>query len=252
MTVATDSVRQKFLQALGTLRRKTSENVRYTLSADRFLTLSTRQRQADSVSAAELRRDKTVFFTDQTRASLKDEQIEFFDEIAEAGSGFRCIPVANRHDFKTPLNATIADSDPEQRFIKALLDGANLSHYQAWIKSTATRFYEIDYAWKKGEHPKRGKFNPDFFIKADNFILVVEIKGNEELRESSEENRKKNEYAVAHFDRVNEHLSQDGSSIRYKFNFLTPKNFGAYFQYLREGRVADYRSELDVKLEEAE
>lgn len=252
MTVATDGVRQKFLQALGTLRRKTSENVRYTLSADRFHTLSTRQRQSDSVSAADLRRDKTVFFTDQTRSSLKDEQIEFFDEIAETGSGFKCIPVVNRHDFKTPLNAVIADSDPEQRFIKSLLDGANLPHYHAWIKSTSTRFYEIDYAWKKGEHPKRGKFNPDFFIKAGNFILVVEVKGNEELREASEENRKKNEYAVAHFDRVNEHLAQEGSSVRYKFNFLTPKNFGVYFQYLSEGRVADYRSELDVKLEESE
>ena len=223
----------------------------YTLSADRFHTLSTRQRQSDSVSAAELRRDKSVFFTDQTRTSLKDEQIEFFDEISEPGSGFRCIPVANRHDFKTPLNATIADSDPEQRFIKALLDGANLPHYQAWIKSTSTRFYEIDYAWKKGEHPKRGKFNPDFFIKAGNFILVVETKGNEELREASEENRKKNEYAVAHFERVNEHLAHEGSPIRYKFNFLTPKSFGTYFQYLREGRIAEYRSELDVKLEES-
>lgn len=252
MTVATDGVRQKFLQALGTLKRKTSENVRYTLSADRFHTLSTRQRQSDSVSAAELRRDKSVFFTDQTRAGLKDEQIEFFEEMAEPGSGFRCIPVANRHDFKTPLNAAIADSDPEQRFIKALLDGANLPHYQAWIKSTSTRFYEIDYAWKKGEHPKRGKFNPDFFIKAGDFILVVETKGNEELREPLEENRKKNEYAVAHFERVNEHLAKEGILVRYKFNFLTPKNFGAYFQYLREGRIADYRSELDVKLEEAD
>lgn len=39
---------------------------------------------------------------------------------------------------------------------------------------------------------------------------------------------------------------------RYKFNFLTPQNFGTYFQYLREGRVADYRSELNVKLEETD
>ena len=70
--------------------------------------------------------------------------------------------------------------------------------------------------------------------------------------EASEENRKKNEYAVAHFDRVNEHLAREGSPVRYKFNFLTQKNFGAYFQYLREGRVADYRSELDVKLEETD
>ena len=55
MIVATDSVRQTFLKALGTLRRKTSENVRYTLNPDCFKELSTSQRQADSVSAAELR-----------------------------------------------------------------------------------------------------------------------------------------------------------------------------------------------------
>ena len=157
---------------------------------------------------------------------------------------------ANRHDFKTPLNAAIADSDPERRFIKALLEAANLSHLEAWLKSTAMRFYEIEYAWKKGEHPKRGKFNPDFFIKAGNLILVVEIKHDDELRDPSEENRKKNEYAVAHFDRVNQHLKDDSSPIRYKSNFLTQKNIGTYFQYLREGRIADYRSELDVKLAE--
>lgn len=250
MTVATDSVRQKFLQALGTLRRKTSENVRYTSIPTRFYQLATRQRQADSVSAAELRRDKFTFFTDQTRASLKDAQVDFFDEVAEPGSGFKCIPVDNHHDFKTPLNAAIADSDPERRFIRALLEPANLPCYDAWIKSTAIRFYEIDYAWKKGEHPKRGKFSPDFFIKAGDRILVLEIKGNEELREPAEENRKKNEYAVAHFERVNDHLKQAGSPIRYTFTFLTPNNFGAYFQYLRGGRIADYRSELDVKLAE--
>jgi len=78
----------------------------------------------------------------------------------------------------------------------------------------------------------------------------VEIKHNDELGEPSEENRKKNEYAVAHFDRVNQHLKDDGNSIRYKFNFPTLKNIGTYFQYLREGRIADYRSELDVKLAE--
>lgn len=250
MTVVTETMKQKFLQSLGTLRRRTSENVRYTPIPNRFYQLSTRQRQRDSVSAAELRRDKYIYFTDETRASLKDEQLEFLDEVAEPGSGYKCIQVANRHDFKTPLNAAIADSDPERRFIKALLEAANLSHLEAWIKSTAMRFYEIEYAWKKSEHPKRGKFNPDFFIKAGNLLLVVEIKHDDELGEPSEENRKKNEYAVAHFDRVNQHLKDDGNPIRYKLNFLTPKNISTYFQYLREGRIADYRSELDVRLAE--
>jgi type III restriction enzyme len=216
------------------------------------VTVSTRQRQADSVSAAELRNTKSLFFTDQTRDTLVDEQIEFFDEIAEAGSGYKTIPVSNRHDFKTPLNAVIADSENERRFIRALLEPQNVKCYDAWLKSTATRFYEIDYAWKKGEHPKRAKFNPDFFIKASDLIVVAEIKGDEELRESSEENRKKNEYALAHFDRVNDNLQQAGNALRYKFTFLTERNFNKFFQSLRNGTIADFRSELDVRLAEAE
>ena len=247
---ATESMKQKFLQSLGTLRRKSSENVRYTPVINRHLEFSTRQRQSDSVGAAELRNTKTIFYTAQTRAGLVDEQIEFFDEVSEAGSGFKCILVSNRYDFKTPLNAVIADSENERRFINMLLQPENVTCYDAWLKSTSTRFYEIDYAWKKGEHPKRGKFNPDFFIKAGDFMLVIEIKGDEELHEPSEENRKKNEYAKAHFQRINEHLEQEASPVRYKFNFLTERNFNQFFQALRDGNIVAFRSELDVKFSE--
>lgn len=79
---------------------------------------------------------------------------------------------------------------------------------------------------------------------------MVEIKGDEELNEPSEENRKKNEYALAHFQRVEEHLKQEGSSLRYKFTFLTERSFNKFFQSLREGSVASFRSELDVRLQE--
>jgi type III restriction enzyme len=252
MKVATETMKQKFLQSLGTLRRKASENVRYTPIPTRFRVVSTRQLQRYSVTAAELRRDKTIYVTDQTRDSLKEEQVEFFDEMAEPGSGYKCITIQNRHDFKTPLSAAIADSDPERKFINKLIAPANLSHFDGWIKSTAIRFYEIEYAWKKGEHPKRGKFSPDFFIKTDNLILVVEIKHDDELHDPSEENRKKNEWAVAHFERVNEHLEDAGSPIHYKFTFLTPKNIDTFFQWLREGRIAAFRSELDVVLAQQE
>jgi len=247
---ATDSMRQKFLQSLGTLRRKTSENVRYRPIVDRYVTASTRQRQSDSVGAAELRYTKTIFYSEQTRASLIDEQVEFFDEVTEPGSGFKHVPVANRRDFKTPLNLAIADSENERRFILALIQPENVKRYDAWIKSPSTRFYEIDYAWKKREHPKRGKFSPDFFIKVVDLILVVEIKGDEELSDPSEENRKKNEYALAHFQRVNEHLAEEGSPLRYRFNFLTPRSFNVFFQSLRDGTIATFRSALDVKLSE--
>ncbi len=247
---ATESMKQKFLQSLGTLRRKASENVRYTPIINRYFTIPTRQRQSNSVSAAELRNTKTIFYTDQTRDSQVDEQTKFFDEVSEPGSGFKCILVSNRYDFKTPLNTVIADSENEKRFINRLLQPENVTCYNAWLKSTSIRFYEIDYAWKKGEHPKRGKFNPDFFIKAGDSMLVIEIKGDEELHEPSEENRKKNEYAQAHFQRINEHLEQEASPVRYKFNFLTERNFNQFFQALRDGNIVAFRSELDVKFSE--
>lgn len=245
---ATESMKQKFLQSLGTLRRKDSQNVRYKPIVKKYLTVSTRQRPADSVSAAELRSTKTIFYTDQTRLGLADEQMEFFDDVTEAGSVFSHIPITNRHDLKTPLNGVIADSANERRFITGLLLPGILSCYDAWIKSTPTRFYEIDYAWKRGEHPKRGKFSPDFFIKVGDLILVIEVKGNEELTDPSEENRKKNEYALAHFERVNAYLKKAGSPICYKFNFLTERNFNSFFQSLRQKRIAAFRSDLDVKL----
>jgi len=246
--VATESMKQKFLQSLGTLRRKISENVRYTTSVNCFQTISTTQRQVSSISAADLRSTKTFFHTDLTRDCILDEQVEFFDEVTEPGSGFKVICVPNRHDFKTPLNSVIADSDNEKRFINGLLQPENLTRYDAWIKSSSMRFYEIDYAWKKGEHPKRGKFSPDFFLKIGDLIVVVEIKGDEELKEPSDENRKKNEYAVNHFQRVNEYLEELGHAVRYKFTFLTGLNFNKFFQSLKEGNIANFRSELDVKL----
>jgi type III restriction enzyme len=78
----------------------------------------------------------------------------------------------------------------------------------------------------------------------------VEIKGDEELTEPSEENRKKAEYAMAHFERVNRLLEERGDATRYKFTFLTPRSFGAYFANLREARIEEFRSELDVHLTE--
>ena len=230
--VATESMKQKFLQSLGTLRRKASENVRYTPIVKRFLEVSTSQRHANSVSAAELRNIKSIFFTDQTRNSLIDEQIEFFDEAIEPGSGFKCIPIHNRHDFKTSLNMVITDSENERRFIKAMLEPDMVTKYDKWIKSTAIGFYEIDYAWKKGEHPKRGKFSPDFFFVVGNLIAVVEIKGDEELREPSEENMKKYEYAVAHFDRINKYLESKDSPVRYKLTFLSDSRYNKFYQGL--------------------
>ncbi len=247
----TDGIRQKFLQSLGTLQRKEAQVVRYKFEVQKYFPVATQDRSDESVSAADLRSsNKTLFFTAKTVETLPDESKEFYGEATEPGSGFKCYPISNYHDFRSPLNAVIADHENERRFIKELINTENTPHIVSWIKSTSMGFYEIDYAWKKGEHPKRGKFNPDFFVLTKKLVLVAEIKDDLELNDPSEENRKKSEYAQQHFERINAFLAKKKASVRYKFNFLTPSDFGGYFQSIRDDSVQNFRSKLDVKLAE--
>ena len=250
----TDENRQKFLQALGTLRRKSAKRVVYKLSPQALVTLNTCERQAESCSAAELRRGtKTVFYAPGCEATLEEEQREFFREVEDPDGDFRAgrQQVGNGSDFKTPANLVIADAMPERRFVRTLCERDHAKVVDAWLKNTPVGFYSIQYAWKKGEHPKRGEFSPDFFIKQGDRVFVVEIKGDEEISDPSPENVKKHEFAAEHFQRLNEWLQKDGSTTRYQFNMLTPRGYGIFFTKLREGELAGFRSELDVAMARA-
>jgi type III restriction enzyme len=245
----TEENRQKFLQALGTLRRRKVKRVVYKLNPNALVTLSTHERQAESCSAAELRRgDKSVFYPPGCEAALPDEQVEFFKEIEDPDGDFRAgrEPVANSHDFRTPLHLAIADATPERKFIRRLCERDNAQALDAWLKNTPQKFYWIEYAWKKGEHPKRGEFSPDFFLKQRTWVFVIETKGDEEIADPSLENQKKYEYAIQHFERLNEWLRGAGSPIRYQSNFLTPKDYNKFFQLLRSQKLVSFRSELDI------
>lgn len=247
----TDDNRQKFLQALGPLKRKGAKRVIYVLAANALVTMSTATRQAESCSAAELRRgSKTVFYTDGCMATLCDEQREFFAEVADPDGDFVSgrAEIGNPADFKTPVNLAIADATPERKFIRELTDRKNTTHLDAWLKNAAMNFYSLEYAWKKGEHPKRGEFNPDFFIKQGEQIFVTEIKDDGEISDPSPENVKKHEYARAHFERLNNWLGKDALLVRYQFNMVSPRDFNSFFQKLREMDLVGFRSELDVTM----
>ena len=247
----TEANRQKILQALGPLRRKKAKRVVYKLTPNALKTISTKERASISCSAAELRRgDKTVFYGPNCEASIPDEQLEFFCEVKDPDGDFRagCEFISNSHDFRTPCNMVIADATPERRFTRELCKRENAVALDAWFKNTPQRFYTIEYAWKKGEHPKRGEFSPDFFIKKDKTIHVIEIKDDSEINDPSPENQKKYEYSEAHFERLNQWLLKADIAVKYQFNFLTPKSFNLFFQLIRNDDLKDFRSELDVTL----
>jgi type III restriction enzyme len=250
----TEDNRQKFLQALGTLQRKKAKRVVYKLNPKALISQSTKERQAESCGAAELRKgDKTVFYGPGCEATLENGQQEFFREVQDPDGDFQAgrEAIQNSHDFKTPLNLAIADGKPERRFIRMLCERENAQAIDAWLKNTPMRFYWIEYAWKKGNKAKRGDFSPDFFIKQDDRILVVEIKGDEEISDPSVENQKKYEYAVSHFERLNTWLAREGLPTHYQFNFLSPRSYNGFFQLMRGGGLVGFRSELDVALRRA-
>jgi len=106
--------------------------------------------------------------------------------------------------------------------------------------------HRIEYGWRKGEHSKRGFFNPDFFIKKDDDTLVIEVKGDEEIAEPSRENRGKYRDTREHFETLN----QQQDECRYFFHFLSPRDYDVFFEFLRDGSYESFVSSLDVALEE--
>lgn len=247
----TDDNRQRLLQAIGPLRRKAAKRIVYELSADALEIIHTSDRPKDSCSASELRRaTKSIFYTDDTMIDIRLDQRDFFNEVSDQFGEFpgAAYHVVNDADFKTPSSFAIADAGPEKRFIGSLVQRQNAQIIDRWIKNSSTGFYSIEYAWKKGEHPKRGEFNPDFFIIVGDNMHIVEIKHDDEILDPAPDNIKKHEYAVRHIGHLNTWLERDGINRRYFFNMLAPKDFGAFFQKLRDGTLPTYRSTLDATM----
>jgi len=180
--------------------------------------------------------------------------------------------VVNTSKLKSPQNIILVSHSPEKEFVFQLID--NSDYIDSWIKSPDKNFYSIDYEyWKGGKDRVKRSFNPDFFIKIDldeyismlesegkreylenlkklqdegieTLINVVEIKSDEERDEATPS---KEEYAKAHFERVNKKLSgmnladidsqyQSDAKEYYTFDLLTPHQFPRWIADLKKGQ----------------
>jgi type III restriction enzyme len=238
--------RNQTLAAFGVIRRKGAKSLRLKIEAKDIIKISTKKIKKNSLGLGSLRRDSTIFWDDYS-ISLGEEAdrklLKELIEMKEDGELIDLVKVDNHYNFKTPLNLILSSFKPERRFIRGLTAEQTAKATDGWIKSLDVGFYSIEYSWRKGEHPKQGSFNPDFFIKVDNDIIVVEIKMDNDI---SDENRAKLRYSREHFDRVNELQKEQ----KYYFKFLSPGSFDLFFRALREKTYKDFRSELEAKLEE--
>jgi len=237
--------KQKVLKAFGVVRRKKSKSLRYKIEAEDLVPISTRNIDKRGLGIGALRRDGSIFYDGHSLRKGEDEDKELLKELLddETLPRYALQEVENIFNFKTPLNIVFSSYKPERDFIKRLVREENAKKIDAWIKSLDVGFYKVDYSWRKGEHPKQGSFNPDFFIKIGRDILVVEIKADTDI---SSENRAKLRYAKEHFNRINKLQSEH----RYYFQFLSPSSYDLFFQDLREGKYKRFKSNIEAELEE--
>lgn len=239
--------RQRILSAFGNLRRPGSKSIRYRVTPKSLTTLHAIDRHKDSAAIGAIRRGGATVFYDDNSKKPDPELRQVIEELEEDESLPRSAlhKIENAYNFKTCLSVVLTTSEPERKFVRLLSQLENAQHIETWIKNVDTGFYGIEYSYSRGDFSKRGIFNPDFFIligKSD--LLVVEVKGNEELADPSPENKGKRKAALEHFKNLNGLQNE----IRYHFCFISPKDYDVFFAELREGRAMQFQSQLDVAL----
>lgn len=251
-TISKENYR-KTLQAFGVIKRKRAKTLRFELEAMELEKLKTSEMKKASLGIGSFRRGATVFYDEDSLKLSESEDIAVLKELIDDETLPRMAikEIKNKFLFKTPSNVVFAHSTPERRFIEKLRSESNAKLIDAWVKSRDTGFYSIEYSWRKGEHPKQGKFNPDFFLKIDNKIVVIEIKDDELIERVKEggdvakENKAKYKYAIEHFNRLDK-LQEEQT---YYFTFLIPKDFDNFFGVLKKGDFSGFKSQLDTELD---
>jgi len=262
----------KLKTSFGPLFRATGRSApRMKLRADGYTAVEIADMHRQSFSESQIRnRQGHVIYAPDSGDNLPSEEKELFEHFTRGHREYETVrehhvEYAKRDEeeirflkenlvelsvLPSPLNMLYLASIPEIRFASQLLDG-HADILEAVLKSPDRGFYQVPYSYKptdKGtSHVQRDNFNPDFFIKipSESRILVVEIKDD---NDSSRKNRAKYRDGKEHFHRLNEMLKANGVEWTYHFYFLSPEDYAAFFQAVRD-ETWDWKSQLMQQLE---
>ena len=252
-THITKSLKNKFLSSMNVIFRDASKVVTYDIEPKEFFEVSTRKLPKNTSDISGFKINKVLFYSSDLEEELSTDRASLatFKELTDTSNGYKYKYVDNKYNFKTPQFGIVTTGNPEKEFLSKLTtDMEVVKNIDGFIKSDDMNFYSIDYSWQKGTHHKNGQFNPDWFIKQGDNIIAVEIKDDSQISDPDPENIGKNKAATKHFELLNEYYVKHDSLIKYKFTFLTPKDFDIFFKKLVKKDVMNYKSQLDVKLAE--
>ena len=247
--VLTEDNALRVFQSFQTLFRKRGSTIVFERKVKKPHKMSTKDLDRESLAVGGVRRGATVFYADTFEQENEQEQRDILKEVIDDEKLPRSASKeVNHYCFKTPVSIVLTKQEPERKFVEAITNSRVCEKIEAWIKSRDQNFYSIEYSWRKGEHPTQGNFNPDFFLKFGENIVVVEIKSDDD---DSDENKAKYRWAKSHFESLNEELKKAKIKQKYFFHFLSPTSYAEFTEYLIDGRLfkGEFRSKLESKLE---
>lgn len=247
--VLTEDNALRVFQTFQTLFRKRGSTIVFERKIKTPRKMSTKDLERESLAVGNVRRGATVFYADTFEKEIEAEQRDILKEIVDDESLPRSASKEiNHYCLKSPVSVVLTKQDPERKFVETIVNSRVCEKIDAWIKSRDQNFYSIEYSWRKGEHPTQSNFNPDFFLKFGDNIVVIEIKSDDD---DSDENKAKYRWAKNHFEALNDELKKSKIKQRYFFHFLSPKSYAEFTDYLLDGRLfkGEFRSSLEDKLD---
>lgn len=246
----TKNLKNRFLSSMNVIFRNASKVVSYDTIPEDYFEISTNTLPVESNEIGNFKKNKVIFYNSEIRNSFGDDisSKTNFEEIIDSTNGYKHKFVENKYNFKCPQQAIVTTGEPEKLFMEKLIDNDVSNGIDAFIKSDDFSFYNINYSWQKGSHQKNSLFNPDWFIKQGENIIIVEVKDDSQLSDPDIENIGKNKAAIKHFDLINKYLEETNTNSKYKFTFITPKDFELFFEKLKKKEILSFKSNLDVRL----
>lgn len=239
----------RVFRAFQTIFRSRASTVVLERSINKPELISTRTLEKESMAVGAVKHGSTIFYTSNFQGECKEGMVDILKDIIDDQSLPRSASrEINPYCFKSPVNVILTKYEPERKFVEILTKSPFCDEIDAWIKSRDIGFYSIEYSWRKGEHTTQGSFNPDFFLKFTENIVVVEVKAD---GDDSDENKAKYRWAKKHFADLNEELKKDGIKQSYFFHFLSPCSYPEFIEYIKNGNLfkGEFRSDLEDLLE---
>lgn len=247
--IVSEKNKNRIETAFHVLKREATGTTIIERKSQKLFIINTKQMPTSSAKISEFQQNKAMVYVKDSVKLSKKEDAELIEE-AKGKATYENILDANKYLFKCPLNIAILSHSNERDFGEYLIRKDYAAKMDSWVKSVDQRFYAVPYRYRAGSptsiargggHQKEAKFNPDFFIKIGKDILVVEIKGDDDI---TEVNKGKLKHAKKHFQELNKKQKK----FRYYFKFLSPEDYSLFFDSIKAGTYKNYVSNLEAEL----